>query len=83
MDLTGRTSLAQIEKNTKTDQIATNAYCNHIEQMMNKKYIPNGNGPVQYFKEMRTDQFEANALDEEGKVSDGQIIMCSKRAFTQ
>ena len=50
---------------------------------MKKKYVPNGNGPVQYFKEMRTDQFEANALDEKGKVSDGQIIMCSKRAFTQ
>ena len=51
--------------------------------MMNKKCIPNGNGSVQFFKEMQTDQFEANTLDEEGKVSDGQIIMYSKRAFTQ
>ena len=71
-----------IESKTKTDTVATKAYCDLIDEMMRKKYVPNSNGPVQYFKELRTDQYEANALDEDGKISDGQIIMYAKRAFT-
>ena len=49
--------------------------------MMARKYVPNGNGAVQYFKDMKHDQFEANALDEDGEITDGQLIIFAKKAF--
>ena len=49
--------------------------------MMARKYVPNGNGAVQYFKDMKHDQFGANALDEDGKITDGQLIIFAKKAF--
>ena len=64
MHLTGRTAMYHIESKTKTDTIATKAYCDLIDEMIRKKYVPNSNGQVQYFKELRMDQYEANALDD-------------------
>ena len=70
-----------IESKTKTDIIATEAYCGLLDQIMARKYVPNGNGAVQYFKDMKHDQFEANALDEDGEITDGQLIIFAKKAF--
>ena len=55
MHLTGRTAMYHIESKTKTDTIATKAYCDLIDEMIRKKYVPNSNGQVQYFKELRMD----------------------------
>ena len=82
MTLTGRSAMDHIEDKTKTDVVATKAYVGLLDDMRAMKYEPNSNGPVQYFKDLKTAQYEANALDKHGKISDGQIIMCAKDAFT-
>ena len=71
-----------IEDKTKTNIVATKTYCGLLSIMRGMKYEPNSNVPVQYFKELRTAQYKANALDKHGKVSNGQIIMYAKDAFT-
>ena len=80
--LTARQAFDHIEKKTKTDDISTTAYSDALKRMQALKYTPNGNGPTDYFKAMVTAQFEANSLDRHGKVSDGQIIMYAKNAFS-
>ena len=43
--------------------------------------MPNGNGAVQYLKDTKHDQFGANALADDGDISDGQLITISNQAF--
>jgi len=72
-----------LKKKTKTDEISTKACCTTVDDMSAMTYQPNRNGPTTYFKAMVTARFEANALDKHGKISDGQLIMYAKRAFSQ
>ena len=45
--------------------------------MMSRKYPPNSNGLVQYFKDMKRDQFEESTFAPEGKIN----AIFSKQAF--
>ena len=81
--LTARMAFDHIEGKAKTDKIATDPYCGCVDTMLGMAYLPNGNGPLKFFKAIVTAQFEANALDDEGTISDGQLIIFSKRAFSQ
>ena len=36
---------------------------------------------MQYLKNMKHDQFGANTIDDDGNISDGQLITISKQAF--
>jgi len=83
INLTTRMTFEHIEKKTKTDEISTKAYCKTVDDMSAMKYQPNANGPTDYFKAMVTSRFEANALDKHGKISDGQLIMYAKQAFSE
>lgn len=81
MTLTGRESFDHIESKAKTDIIATETYCKILKQMMAREYEPNSNGPTQYLKEMKHDQYCASTLAEDGEINDGQLIAFSKQAF--
>ena len=70
-----------IEAKTKTDIVATGAYCKILMQRMMRKYLPNGNGSVQYFKDMKHDQVGANVLtDDDAMVS--SLLCRNKHSFS-
>ena len=81
LSLNGRLALDHIEGKTKTDIVATGAYCDILVRMMMRQYVPNGDGSVQFLKDMRHDQIGANALADDCAISDGQLIKISKQAF--
>ena len=81
LSLTGRQALDHIEAKTKTDIVATGAYCKILMQRMMRKYLPNGNGSVQYFKDMKHDQVGANVLtDDDAMVS--SLLCRNKHSFS-
>jgi len=43
--------------------------------------VQNGNGAVQYLKDMKRDQFRANVFADDADISDGQLVTISKQAF--
>ena len=51
-----------------------------MQNVMDRTYVPNGNGSVQYFKDMKNDQFSAEILGKR-KVSNVLIISMSHHAF--
>ena len=54
------------------DIVATGAYCEILMRMMMRQYASNGNGSVQFLKDMKHDRFGANVLADDGDISDGQ-----------
>lgn len=55
MNLTGRLAFKHIEDKFISSIVATKAYLDQIKDVTNRLYVPNGNGPVQYFPYMTTD----------------------------
>ena len=49
--LTGRQAMDHIEGKTIKGIVSTQAYCNILTRMMTRKYVPNGNGVVQYLSQ--------------------------------
>jgi len=62
LSMTGREVMDHIEDKTMTDIVSTQAYCDLLVQMTTKVYVPNGNGALQYLKDIKQDQFGANIL---------------------
>jgi len=59
LDLTGRLAFEHIEGKVISSHTATKAYQNLVKDIANRLYVPNGNGPMQYFQEMKRDQLSA------------------------
>jgi len=57
--LTGRQAMDRITGKTMTDIVATQAYCDILTRMLAMEYVPNGNGAVQYLKDLKHDQFRS------------------------
>ena len=57
--LTGRQVLDHVEGKTKTNIVATGAYCDILMRMMTRQYVPNSIEDMQYLKDMKHDQFGA------------------------
>jgi len=56
--------------------VATKAYLDLVKGVTNRLYVPNGNGPIQYFQEMKRDQLSA-AIVKGGVIDDVFIILCA------
>jgi len=75
-----RIAFEHIETKVKTDIIATKVYCELLQDVMDRTYVPNSNGSVQYFKDMKNDQFSADILGE-SKISNRLIISMANHGF--
>ena len=58
------------------------AYIDLVKDVTSRLDVPNGNGPIQYFQEMKRDQLSA-AVDKSGMIDDAFIILCAQHTFMQ
>ena len=81
MYLTGRVAMDHVESKTLTHMITTAGHWKKMQSLLNRPYVPNGAGPVNYFKETLSDVHGATILADDGDISVGQIIMYANNAF--
>ena len=56
------------------------AYIDLVKDVTSRLDVPNGNGPIQYFQEMKRDQLSA-AVVKIGVIDDEFIILCAQCAI--
>jgi len=82
MNLTCRSEFKHIEEKIISSIVAVKAYLDLVKDVPNQIYVPNGNGSVQHFQDMKSDQLSA-AIVKGGLIDDLFIIICSPNTFPE
>ena len=82
ISLTDRLAFKHIKDKVISNIVATKAYLALVNDITNRLYVPNGNGPVQYLQDMKTYHLSA-AIVKGGVIDDKFIILYAQHVFVE